>query len=54
MECVKCGKPIGRGALVLRNLNGAPRPVSFCCYEHYLAFWKGVDRFVPLPEYQKG
>lgn len=53
MQCVKCGATLGRDALVLRNLNGTPRPVSFCCYEHYVAFWKGVDRFAPLPEFKK-
>lgn len=53
MDCVKCGCPIKKSALVLQNLNGTPRVVSFCCYEHYLAFWKGTDRFVPLLEYNK-
>lgn len=25
--------------------------VQFCCYECYLAFWKDVKGFVPLPEF---
>lgn len=53
MECLVCGNSLHKSALRLRNTNGTPRPISFCCYEHYLKFWADVGTFVPLPEYTK-
>lgn len=53
MKCIQCGEEMRFRACRVRNANGTPRPVSFCCYEHYLKFWDGVGAFVPLPEYTK-
>lgn len=53
MQCLTCGKELGRNAATVRNFNGTPRKVSFCCHQHYIDFWAGATGFVPLPEYKK-
>lgn len=48
MICQHCGKSVKSLKV---DKNGTPKPISFCCYECYLEFWKGCKEFVPLAEY---
>ena len=47
MECPNCQKTFWRNVKVIGK-NGLEQRISFCCYECYLEFWKGVSQFVPL------
>ena len=49
MKCDFCGTSSLRGTKV-KNYKGKIVPITFCCYECYLAFWKGVKGFIPLPK----
>lgn len=50
MKCEFCGTSSLRGIKV-KNHKDIVIPITFCCYECYLAFWKDVKGFVPLPEF---
>lgn len=50
MICKHCNKQVHR-ALRLTKC-GKVLATEFCTYKCYLKFWKGTDKFIPLPEYK--
>lgn len=50
MKCPNCGTNFTRSLRVL-NSKGKEIIITFCDYDCYLRFWKGMPGFIPLPEF---
>lgn len=54
MICAHCEKHFATNDITYVRKDGKCVSLSFCCYNCYLNFWKGINGFKPFPEYKGG
>lgn len=47
--CAHCGKICNRCTIKRAKKT---KDIDFCCYDHYLEFWRGTPGFVPFQKSQ--